>query len=702
MKNEMKKNYWKVSLIFSMLPALAAGQVAETDTTRTYNLEESVVQAATVIRKPDKNIYMVSESLSERSASALDLLQNVRIPELTVNPVMETVVSSLGSVQIRINGREASVEKLQSIDPKNIQKIEWIDNPGLRYGTTEGAVLNVIVKNPTAGGSLNLAAGEGLTVFFNNSRANLTLNEGRSQWTVGVRGSFRGKLEMFREYQDSYLLPDGTRLDRRQEPLPGFFNQNYVTPGISYNYVRPDTTNFYIGLDYVGKYGELSRFDGLLTSSASSEVLHLRDEEGGTDRTPGLSVYWEQKLRNDQTLVFNSFTQFSGGTSFHRYQEYADAAVPGIDIENHIRFRNGYYSLEGNYIKEWEKAGQLTTGLKYSGSSSRSAYLDYDGRTVRQNLDRVYAFGEYKQTVKKWTFTAGLGGTWVCTSLADSGTRDASFNFSPRLSVNWRASDKSRWTATYSNFVGTPSLTMTSPVTQEIDGIQIQRGNPDVHAYMRHWTNLRYNYSNNRNFTLTMAGKFTYFPNPIQTCYSWEGDYILRSYSNEGYYKDLGLSATASWDVVPEWLSLSANLNYSHEWNEGRNFRHKIDALGQSFSASVYHWGFALDFEFHNPAESLWGEELTRGERFNIIALSYHWKNWNFSALVFQPFGKYSQKTEILSELVSQKTILRSHSIECMPMLQISYNLNWGHQKRVAARKLSDSGEASATTAAGR
>ena len=699
----MKKIYRRVFLIFGLLPALAAGQTAETDTLRMYNLEESVVQATTVIRKPDKNIYMVSEPLAERSSSALDLLQNVRIPELTVNQVMETVVSSLGTVQIRINGREASVEKLQSIDPKNIQKIEWIDNPGLRYGMTEGAVLNVIVKNPTAGGSLNLAAGEGLTVLFNNSRANLTLNEGRSQWTAGVRGSFRGNLEMFREYQDSYLLPDGTRLDRRQEPLPGFFNQNIVAPSVSYNYVKPDTTNFYIGLDYFGNYGEFSRFDGLLTSSVSSEILHLRDEQGGTGRTPGLSVYWEQKLRNDQTLVFNSLTQFSGGTNFHRYQEYADLSAPDrIEIENHIRFRNGYYSLDGNYIKEWEKAGQLTAGLKYAGSSSRSEYLDYGGRRVRQHLDKVYFFGEYKQTVKKWTFTAGLGGTWNRTSLADGGARDASFDFTPRVSVNWRASDKSRWTATYSNAVGTPSLTMTSPVTEEIDGIQIQRGNPEVHSYMRHWTQLRYNYSNNRNFTLTLAGKFSYFPNPIQTCYSWEGDYILRSYSNEGYYKDLGLSASASWDAVPAWLSLSADLNYSHEWNAGRNFRHKLDAFGQSFSAQVYHWGFALNFQFYNPAESLWGEELTRGERFNLIGLSYHWKNWNFSALVFQPFGKYSQKTEILSELVSQRTILRSHSVERMPMLQISYNLNWGHQKRAAQRRLSDSGEASGTAAAGR
>ena len=701
LKTKMKTRHWGYSLIFGLLPLMAAGQNAEPDTTRILNLEESVVEATTVIRKPDKNIYMVSESLSERSASTLDLIRKVRIPELTVNPVMETVQSSLGTVQIRINGREATVEKLRAVDPKNIQKIEWIDNPGLRFGVSDGVVLNVVVKNPTAGGSLNLASGEGLTMFFNNSNANLTLNDGRSQWTVGAWCNFRGKLEMFREYTDSYLLPDGTRLDRRQEPLPGFFNSNYVMPNLSYNYVNPDTTNFYVGLVYGLNYDERTRFDGILTSSAADGPLRLLEEEGGTNRIPGLSVYWEQKLKNNQTLVFNSMTQVSAGNSYHMYREYDEKAAR-VDIENHIASRTWYYSLEGNYIKEWEKAGQLTAGLKYTGSTNRSVYLDYGDRTVRQDLDKIYFFGEYSRTVKKWTFTAGVGGTWNRSALRGENAGDASLDFTPRLAVNWRASDRSRWTATYMNSVISPSLSMTSPVTQEIDGIQIQRGNPSLHSYQRHYLRLRYNYSNNKNFTLSMLGKYTFYPKPIQTCYSWEDDFILRSWSNEGYYQDCGLNVSASWDAISQWLSLSADLDYNHEWNKGQNFRHKIEGFGQSFTAEVHHWNFDLSCSFYNPAKSLWGEEVSRGERYNIVGLSYHWKNWYFSALVFQPFGKYSQLSEILSERVSQKTILRSHSIERMPMIQIRYNLNWGHQKRAAARRLNDSGEASGTTAAGR
>ncbi len=38
------------------------------------------------------------------------------------------------SVQLRINGRESSIEQVRALLPETIRRVEWIDNPGLRYG----------------------------------------------------------------------------------------------------------------------------------------------------------------------------------------------------------------------------------------------------------------------------------------------------------------------------------------------------------------------------------------------------------------------------------------------------------------------------------------------------------------------------------------------------------------------------------------
>ena len=189
-----------------------------------FQLHEITIEAPSLIRKIDKDIYFVNEVTQNQASSALELIRLVHIPQLSVNEVLGTLSSSLGSVQIRINGRKASLEQLKTVNKNYIHKIEWINNPGLRYGESTDAVLNVIVKNPQAGGAFNIAVLEGLSMFFNNASLNLILNQGPSQWTVGAWSSIRRNLEMYREYNESYLLPDGSLIQRTQ--LSGTIESN--------------------------------------------------------------------------------------------------------------------------------------------------------------------------------------------------------------------------------------------------------------------------------------------------------------------------------------------------------------------------------------------------------------------------------------------------------------------------------------------
>lgn len=207
----MKQTVFVFFMLFAL--TMGAGNVNIADSLQ-RELGEVVVQGAPVVRKADKYIYTVTGEIKDRSSSAMDLIKNIQIPNLNVNEVMDQMSSSLGSVQVRVNGRETDIEKLKAINYQDIQRIEWIDNPGLRYGTDVGAVLNLIVNNPTSGGALNLSFMESFTMWFNNSFMNLTLNKGRSQWIVSAWGSVRNKLQMYREYEDAYHLPDGTIIER--------------------------------------------------------------------------------------------------------------------------------------------------------------------------------------------------------------------------------------------------------------------------------------------------------------------------------------------------------------------------------------------------------------------------------------------------------------------------------------------------------
>ena len=92
-------------------------------------LGEVVVQAPKVIHKADMDVLFPSKSAISHSQNAIGLLNHLMIPTLNVNEMAGSVKSGGEDVEIRINGRLATVDQLQTIDPSTVKRIEWIDNP---------------------------------------------------------------------------------------------------------------------------------------------------------------------------------------------------------------------------------------------------------------------------------------------------------------------------------------------------------------------------------------------------------------------------------------------------------------------------------------------------------------------------------------------------------------------------------------------
>lgn len=122
----------------------AMAQSEPTDTVPAQELQEIVIEAPKVIRKADMDVYHPSKSAVEHSKNGLQLLNNLMIPTLSVSDALGTVQAAGQSVQVRINGRESSIEQVRALLPETIKRVEWIDNPGLRYGGAN-YVLNFIV-----------------------------------------------------------------------------------------------------------------------------------------------------------------------------------------------------------------------------------------------------------------------------------------------------------------------------------------------------------------------------------------------------------------------------------------------------------------------------------------------------------------------------------------------------------------------------
>ena len=136
------------------LPLLAAMiAVHAQDVKEGETLQEVTVKGSKVVQRVDgQTIYPTRQQL-ESSTNGYSLLSKLTLPHLRIDPVMHTItaLSNLGSVQVRINDIVASKEDLLALDMKAVQYIDYIDNPGVRYGEGVAYVVNIIVKKPVSG-----------------------------------------------------------------------------------------------------------------------------------------------------------------------------------------------------------------------------------------------------------------------------------------------------------------------------------------------------------------------------------------------------------------------------------------------------------------------------------------------------------------------------------------------------------------------
>ena len=278
-----------MTAVFALLLPAAASAQESADTIATQELDEIVIQAPKIIRKADMDVLYPSESAVENSKNGMQLLNNLMIPTLTVNDVMGSISASGPAVQVRINGREATVEQLRSLLPESIKKVEWIDNPGLRYNGA-AYVLNVITSNPSAGGSLMLSARPALTSRFGNYYADVKLNIGKSQWSAGTSYKMTDDIKAHRDYHETFTYTDGHSLTRTEQPLGGSVDDNRASAWLAYSYIKPDTTVFYASLQGFRNISAKERYKGMLRLSNDGNDIYLDNGNGSQGTTPSFSA----------------------------------------------------------------------------------------------------------------------------------------------------------------------------------------------------------------------------------------------------------------------------------------------------------------------------------------------------------------------------------------------------------------------------
>lgn len=647
-------------------------------------LQEVVIEAPRVVHKFDMDVYHPSKSAVGISKNGMQLLANLMIPTLSVNDVLGTVTAAGQSVQVRINGREASVTEVRNLLPETIKRVEWIDDPGLRYNGAN-YVLNFIVSNPTVGGSLMTSGRQALTTRFGTYNADLKLNSGKSQWSVGGFYKLTDNIKAYRDYYETFTYTDGHQLTRIEKPEGGSVSDHRGDGWVTYNYVKPDTTVFYVGLYGHRNISSKEQYSGMLSLSDGSDDLHLDNNSGSQGTTPSFSAYLEQNFAKKQMLVVDFSASLYMGHTFSGYQESLPGAAGYLtDITTYIKDRNQAYAAEADYIKKWNKS-RLTAGVSYTANRNRSVYLNLDNRVFHQRQDKVYFFAEYYRQINKFALTAGMGMQYNDFNFRESGKGTSSWNMRPRATVAYSLNSRHKFRIRFSSWQSAPSLAQTNIAPQQIDGFQWNIGNPALKTSDSYMLSFRYSYSFPR-VDGTFGIKAFTSPNAIAPYMEWEGDRLITSYENSQGHDVLTFNLSPQVEIIPGWLTASGTIEYRAERMKGTGYCLYNHNWSGNAQVMVMHKGFVLTCQYNKSSRQLFGEKISWNEDFSLIDISYNWKKWQFGAGMLMPFGKYDQGSRLLGKYNANEKHMRINLR--IPYLSVSYNIQWGHQKRGTSKRI--------------
>jgi len=130
-------------------------------------LDEVVISGSNITQKVDRMVVVPTTIAMKNSYNPYDLMLNLAIPHLKVDALGKGLEANGGSVQTRINGIVATSTEVAALLPKEIVRIEFIENPGERYGDSSlGAVVDIIVRRRETGGAGKIQTTKAPPIFF--------------------------------------------------------------------------------------------------------------------------------------------------------------------------------------------------------------------------------------------------------------------------------------------------------------------------------------------------------------------------------------------------------------------------------------------------------------------------------------------------------------------------------------------------------
>ena len=631
----------KSSLIFVLFTLWATtGLKAQTDFPNdSVQLEEVVIKGARVVNRTDGKLIFPSEEMTKSASSGYTLLKMLPLPNVKVDDINETISAAnslMGNVQVRINDVEATTADIQSMQPKEVEKVELIDRPGVRYGENVGIVLNIITRKVTSGYVVGASGTLVPKADMVKGNAYTKNNSGNNELSLNYSGYYRHSNGMNEVEHTEYLMADNKycKVERNTNDI---INRNTMHDiQARYSWINADGSAF---LTTLSTSIDNNPRDFRKTDVAYSDGRNTSETIDNSEKTisPLLDLYFKTQLGTSQSLIANA-------TGSYTHTDYAYLFITDDKSFGYNTLGKTWSFKSEAMYENRMKPFTLSAGLRYAQKYIDNDYSG-DATLVSQiHSSNIYAFSQIQGSLWKIGYMVGLG-------LSREYYRQGETMYDrvwlrPKLNLSLPLSQHIRLNYTLTSAPASSKLQNMSGMSIITNGMEYSEGNPELIMERRDDHTLTLSYQSPRLYTQLMTF-FRHNAHPaMQHVYRTEDNRFVTTFLEGRRIDLLMLQSYTNYDIIPQHLNAYISAEMLNIWNDGQNYSHRLTSFNFNIGLTAWLGNWTIMATMDNGYHFMENEYESRNIFSDYISISYKLKNLTASLFcqnLFKSNGKIEE-----------------------------------------------------------
>jgi hypothetical protein len=555
----------------------------------------------------EKTVYTIPSKSADIAQSGTELLR--QLPDVTVS-YMSNEVKMAGSSNIlyQVNGKRVDVNYLNQLNPKLVDKIEVITNPGVKYDSDVDAIINVLLKKDMKyglSGRVRLEIPNGETVL---SRSNASFDLFFKKLRIYGGGFFRVNqfdIEIF-EDRTNYLLEDTSHLSRVTKGLSKDLRAGY-NYGIDWFWNDNNTLNFYSS----GRPGIANDNDFITDITYKSDTGRYNSRGSTTNIDDNgfydYSLFYKHKFpkkNHDISLESYFSMRTSDNSTIYNEQQVLDGNLSDSYLLQQDRKRitdNNQWIFKVDYNYPFTEKLKLSAG--YNGNYTWAQYLITEkysdlNDTTDYTEARQIAYSNLAWNVGNLNLQAGI--RYEFSDIDITHGMDITNRYDcwlPSVSGQYKLGKKHNFRLNYRKSVTRPSVNQLSPTRYSDDNYSQSEGNQNLGPAYNNRFEFTHRYQIAGPMYVSYRPYINFIKNGIQNITLPTTDSVQRKkYDNVS--NDLEYGVTLSGTLAPgKWASISPSFTY---------YRREMEALPEYGIADAQRytsWRFNVSSQFILPKE---------------------------------------------------------------------------------------------------